>query len=270
MFEQFLDETMSYSSALFDPETLDAPVWSDLATAQVRKIERLLDQAGVGEGTRVLEIGTGWGELAIRAAHRGATVHSVTLSKEQQALARERSRRPASRTASTVELQDYREVRRTVRRRRLGRDDRGGRLRVLADVLPDPRRGPRPGRQGRHPGDHHAARPDAGHPQHVHLGAQVHLPGRVPALDRGDRGRRPARTRRCAWPTGSRWASTTRETLRLWDERFVANAGAVGRLGFDAIFRRMWHFYLEYSRAGFASGYLDVQQIVLRREGITA
>ena len=57
------------------------------------------------------------------------------------------------------------------------------------------------------------------------------------------------------------------QTLRLWDERFVANAEAVGRLGFDVIFHRMWHFYLEYSRAGFASGYLDVQQLVLRREG---
>jgi cyclopropane-fatty-acyl-phospholipid synthase len=57
------------------------------------------------------------------------------------------------------------------------------------------------------------------------------------------------------------------QTLRLWDERFVEHADAVARLGFDAIFRRMWHFYLEYSRAGFASGYLDVQQVVLRREG---
>jgi cyclopropane-fatty-acyl-phospholipid synthase len=57
------------------------------------------------------------------------------------------------------------------------------------------------------------------------------------------------------------------QTLRLWDERFVANADAVVRLGFDAIFHRMWHFYLEYSRAGFQSGYLDVQQLVFTREG---
>ena len=54
------------------------------ATRRRRKIERLLDRTGVGPGTRVLEIGTGWGELAIRAARRGATVHSITLSIEQK------------------------------------------------------------------------------------------------------------------------------------------------------------------------------------------
>ena len=78
LFELFLDPTLSYSSALFDatgPTTAAthrrraAPTPpSDLAEAQGRKIDRLLDQAGVGAGTRVLEIGTGWGELAIRAA----------------------------------------------------------------------------------------------------------------------------------------------------------------------------------------------------------
>ena len=56
------------------------------------------------------------------------------------------------------------------------------------------------------------------------------------------------------------------ETLRLWDERFLAAPARSRALGFDETFRRMWHFYLEYSRAGFASGYLDVQQIVLARE----
>ena len=49
-----------------------------LAAAQRRKIDRLLDLAGVGPGSRVLEIGTGWGELAIRAAARGAQVLTVT------------------------------------------------------------------------------------------------------------------------------------------------------------------------------------------------
>ncbi|MEP6649149.1 MAG: cyclopropane-fatty-acyl-phospholipid synthase family protein, partial [Lapillicoccus sp.] len=110
MFEQFLDETMSYSSALFDASTFAPPTWAHLPSAQARKIDRLLDHAGVGEGTRVLEIGTGWGELAIRAARRGATVHSVTLSREQRALARERIRAAGFADQVTVELSDYRDV----------------------------------------------------------------------------------------------------------------------------------------------------------------
>ncbi len=56
------------------------------------------------------------------------------------------------------------------------------------------------------------------------------------------------------------------ETLRLWRARFAERADQVDALGFDAVFRRMWDFYLAYSEAGFATGYLDVQQILLKRE----
>src|SRR5699024_3817093 len=56
-------------------------------------------------------------------------------------------------------------------------------------------------------------------------------------------------------------------TLRLWDERSQAQSRRIDALGFDRVFRRMWHFYLCYSEAGFRSGYLDVQQFVLSRPG---
>jgi cyclopropane-fatty-acyl-phospholipid synthase len=56
-------------------------------------------------------------------------------------------------------------------------------------------------------------------------------------------------------------------TLRRWRERFDAHAGQVDALGFDATFRRMWDFYLAYCEAGFATGYLDVAQIVLAHQG---
>ncbi len=88
LFAAFLDPSMSYSSAMFDPARPLAE--QDLHEAQVRKVESVLDTAGVRAGSRVLEIGTGWGELAIRAARRGATVTSVTLSHEQRGLALER------------------------------------------------------------------------------------------------------------------------------------------------------------------------------------
>ncbi len=80
---------MTYSSARFDADG-DDTLERD---AQWRKIDTLLDATGVGLGTRLLEIGTGWGALAVRAAQRGATVTTLTLSEEQAAWARERARR---------------------------------------------------------------------------------------------------------------------------------------------------------------------------------
>ena len=75
LFALFLDETMTYSSALWATAADGTPLAADhqLAEAQRRKIDRLLDRAGVGPGCRLLEVGTGWGELALRAARRGAT-----------------------------------------------------------------------------------------------------------------------------------------------------------------------------------------------------
>ena len=117
LFGLFLDPSLNYSSALFDTEVLPAGDHragsgarrgADLHAGQLRKIDRLLDETRVGVGTRVLEIGTGWGELAIRAAHRGATVRTVTLSAEQKALAEERIAAAGVADRVDVELCDYR------------------------------------------------------------------------------------------------------------------------------------------------------------------
>ena len=119
LFGLFLDPSLSYSSALFDAEILRAEghrqaavptEGSDLHAGQLRKIDRLLDETRVGEGSRVLEIGTGWGELAIRAARRGASVRTVTLSTEQKALAEERIAAAGVADRVDVELCDYRDL----------------------------------------------------------------------------------------------------------------------------------------------------------------
>ncbi len=74
LFERFLDPTMTYSSAWFaSPE-------ESLEQAQYRKLDGILDPAGVTEGTRVLEIGSVWGSLANRAAQRGAQFVTITIS----------------------------------------------------------------------------------------------------------------------------------------------------------------------------------------------
>ena len=81
-----------------------------LAEAQRRKIDRLLDRAGVGPGCRVLEVGTGWGELAIRAAAGAPRVLTVTISREQQALAARRVAEAGLAGQVSVELRDYRDI----------------------------------------------------------------------------------------------------------------------------------------------------------------
>jgi cyclopropane-fatty-acyl-phospholipid synthase len=104
LFASFLDETMTYSSAYF--EDRDEP----LEDAQVRKIDAILGYADVGEGIRLLEIGSGWGSLAIRAAERGASVTSITLSQQQAELANERIKERGLDNLAEVRIIDYRDV----------------------------------------------------------------------------------------------------------------------------------------------------------------
>ena len=192
----------------------------DLAEAQARKIERLLDQAGVGAGTRVLEIGTGWGELAIRAARRGATV-ALGHPVERAAGARRASGspRPATPTGSTVELCDYRAGRPATYDavvsvemiEAVGHEYWQTYFETIDRVLA-------PGGRVGDPGDHDAARPDARHPAHLHVDQQVHLPRRLPALGARRSTRSPA----------------THTALRVTDRLVVRpalrrDAAAVGR-----------------------------------------
>ncbi|MFE3634982.1 class I SAM-dependent methyltransferase [Streptomyces sp. NPDC059168] len=263
LFALFLDDTLTYSSAVFrgfpaSPE--------QLAAAQRHKIDRLLDLAGVGEGTRLLEIGTGWGELALRAAARGARVTSLTLSREQRELALRRVRAARLDDRVTVELRDYREARGTydavvsvemveavgaefwpVYFRAL--DDRlepGGRVALQAITMPHERM--------------LAARDTfTWIHKYVFPGGIIPSTRAIEETVRDHTSLRPVR--RDAF--GAHYA----ETLRLWRERFTERAETVGALGFDETFRRLWTFYLAYSEAGFRAGYLDVQQYLFTKEG---
>ena len=275
MFRLWLDETMSYSAALFDTSVVDrgdhleaAPPESGddepLAAAQARKIERLLDRAGVRSGSRVLEIGTGWGELAIRAARRGATVHSVTLSSEQLELAEDRIAAAGFTDRCTVELCDYRAVQGSYDAivsvemiEAVGHEYWSTYFRTIDSVLAP---GGRVGLQSitmAHDRMLATRRTWTWINKYIFPGG--FLPS-VQAIDEITRSQTELRiTDRLSF--GHHYA----ETLTRWDAAFTAATDEVRALGFDDTFERMWHFYLEYSRAGFASGYLDVQQLTLER-----
>lgn len=257
LFAEFLDETMTYSSALF---TQMPAAWPDLAAAQRRKIDRLLDLALVRPGSQVLEIGTGWGELCIRAAARGARVRSVTLSVEQQRLARRRVAAAGLSHLVQIDLCDYRDI---------GAGDFDAVLSVemieavgyhswpqyLAALERLVRLG---GRVAIQAITMSHARMLATRHTHTWIQKYIFPGGLLPS------------TQAIAGITERRTALRTvdmaslrphyAETLRLWRERFAQRRNELAQLGFDEVFGRMWELYLAHSEAGFRSGYLDVYQ----------
>ncbi|MEV1021394.1 cyclopropane-fatty-acyl-phospholipid synthase family protein [Streptomyces sp. NPDC050264] len=262
LFALFLDDTLTYSAALFRSFPANRSV---LAAAQRRKIDRLLDLAAVGEGSSVLEIGTGWGELALRAAARGAHVTSLTLSTEQRDLALARARDAGYADRVAVELLDYRASTGTYDAvisvemiEAVGEeywtgyfrtlDERlapGGRAVVQAITMPHDRM-------------------LASRRTYTWIQKYIFPGGLLPSVDVIDRLTREHTRLRTARREGL--APHYAETLRLWRERFTERADEVEALGFDETFRRMWTFYLAYSEAGFRSGYLDVQQYLFTKE----
>jgi cyclopropane-fatty-acyl-phospholipid synthase len=216
----------------------------------------------VGLGTRLLEIGTGWGALAVRAAQRGATVTTLTLSDAQASLARERARRAGVAARVDVQLRDYRDVEgrydaivsvemieavgseywptyfATLDRALAAR----GRIGIQAILL-----------------DHD--RMLATGDQHTWISKYIFPGGALPSLRAVEQTVRD-HTRLHIDAVDAFGADYAR-TLRAWREQFDAHGREVDALGFDTTFRRMWDFYLAYCEAGFATGYLDVAQIVL-------
>ena len=104
-FELFLDETLTYSSAVFAYEG------QPLADAQANKYQRMCEFAGITAESRVLEIGSGWGGFAIHAAREyGCHVTTVTISQEQFDLAAERIREAGLSDRIDIRLMDYRDI----------------------------------------------------------------------------------------------------------------------------------------------------------------
>ncbi|MGA9714800.1 MAG: cyclopropane-fatty-acyl-phospholipid synthase family protein [Aeromicrobium sp.] len=262
MFEAFLDPSMSYSAAWFTSadETLEH--------AQMRKIDGILDAAHVTEGTRVLEIGSGWGALAVRAAQRGAKVTTITISTEQAVLAQERFAAAGPEVENLIDLQlvDYREA--------TGEYDAivsvemieavgeeywptyfakidellapGGSVAIQAITM-----------------EHHrylTTRNSYGWIQKY-----IFPGGLIPSLEAIDQNL-AAHTSGLKVTQKHSLGQDYARTLRAWRDNFTANWDGVRGHGFDETFRRMWEFYLAYCEAGFKTGYIDVYQLQMQRE----
>jgi cyclopropane-fatty-acyl-phospholipid synthase len=262
MFATFLDETMTYSCAWFD--SVEADDEDVLTRAQLRKIDGVLDYAGVTQGSEVIEIGTGWGALSIRAAQRGATVTSLTLSVQQQRLAQRRVREAGVADRVTILMQDYRDA--------VGQYDAvvsvemieavgadfwptyfatlnallkpGGQVALQSITMPHERM-------------------QVSRRAYTWINKYIFPGGLVPSIE--------AIEETIAEHTDLRIAERRdlgldyARTLRCWRERFLARSEMVAALGFDETFIRTWEYYLAYSEAGFRAQYIDVSLLKLSR-----
>ena len=261
-YRLWLDETMNYSSALFEGDARRS-----LPEGQQAKVRRALTECGVQPGQRLLEIGCGWGALAEAAAGLGAHVTGVTLSSEQLAYAQQRLAR--RQLGADLRLQDYREIADAPDHapydavvsiemfEAVGREYWPGFFATVRRCL-------KPG--GRACIQTITIRDDLfeRYVRSTDFIQQYIFPG----------GLLPSRGAfvAAAQAAGLRvvneldFGADYARTLALWRERFNAQDAAVRALGFDARFMRIWDFYLGYCEAAFATGNTSVVQFTLARD----
>ncbi len=257
-YRLFLDETMTYSSAVF--ETPD----QSLADAQRAKYRVMAERAGLRGGEHVLEIGSGWGGFALYAAGElGCRVTTITVSPAQQALAVERVAAAGLSDRVGVELRDYREIEGTYDAivsiemlEAVGAEyfttffdacDRalrpGGLMSLQTIAFPDVAYEPQ--RRGAN-----------------WIQTYIFPGGLLPSLAEIERSLHGTRllVRRV-----EDIAPSYVRTLAAWRAAFTGRLDEVRAMGFDERFIRTWEFYLSISEAGFATGITQDLQIVLEK-----
>ncbi len=259
-YRLWLDETMNYSSAMFEGD-LSRPT----AAAQSAKVRRALAECRVGAGDRLLEIGCGWGALAeVAAGDLGARVTGVTLSDEQLSFAQDRMRRHGLEGRTELRLQDYRDIAdepfdaivSIEMFEAVGREYWSGFFDLIQRRL-------KPG--GRACIQTITIRDDLfeRYLRSTDFIQQYIFPGGL--LPSPSAFREEARRAGLQVENEYRFGTDYAETLRRWRVQFLARDPQIRKLGFDTRFMRIWEFYLAYCQAAFATGNTDVVQFTLRR-----
>ena len=255
----FLDETMTYSCGLFETET------STLREASIAKYDRICKKLNLTASDHVLEIGTGWGGFALHAAGvYGCKVTTTTLSKEQQALARQRVQDGGLQDRVDVILQDYRDLRGAYSKivsiemvEAVGYEFLETFFKRCSELLaPD-------GMmllQAITISDH---RFDAYRRSADFINTYIFPGGCLPSV--------AAMSSACARATDLRmfhledFTPHYATTLNAWRRRFLEQRDGVRQLGFSEEFMRMWEYYLAYCEGGFLERYTGLVQILLTK-----
>jgi cyclopropane-fatty-acyl-phospholipid synthase len=260
-YKLWLDDTMTYSSALFRSGQ------ESLEKAQVQKYASMVDQMGAKPGDHVLEIGCGWGGFAEYAAReRGLKVTGLTISQAQHDYAVERIARAGLSDRVTIKLQDYRdetgvydgiasiEMFEAVGEKYwptyfetvLNRLHPGACATLQIITVPDRR--------------YEIYRRGVDFIQkYIFPGGMLPSPSVL---------RREVEQAGLKVLTSIEFGKSYSQTLRRWHESFNARWNEVAGLGFDDRFRRMWNFYLTSCAGAFEGGNCDVTQITVTRPAL--
>ena len=259
-FKLMLDDTMMYSSAIF--ESAD----DDLHSAQQRKIKHLAQKLRIKPGSKVLEIGSGWGAMALYLAKElQCEVTTVTLSSEQKALCHERFKLENVEDKIDILLKDYRDLEGTFDAiisiemfEAVGAEyfdvffkkcesllKPSGILAMQVITIPDQRY------------DAYSKSTDFIQ-KYIFPGG--HLPSVSKVLEV------TTQYTRFNLLHMEEFAEDYAKTLRLWDENFSKKLDDVKALGFDEYFIRMWKLYLNYCEAAFVTRNIGLVQLVFSRD----
>ena len=254
-YSAWLDQTMTYSCARF------ASPHDSLEDAQERKVAKLLDRLNLKPGQRLLEIGCGWGTLALEAARRGASVVGLTLSREQKAWADEKIAKAGLSKHIEIRLQDYREtaeefdaVASVEMVEAVGQRWWGSYLDSIARNLKARGRAALQFISIDHPLFDNYARNADFIQTYIFPGGILLDEPRFEAL---------ARERGLSWQRREGLGQDYAETLKRWRNRYNL-AVARGELdGFGEAFHNLWRYYLMYCEGGFRGGAIDVAQVTM-------
>ena len=257
-YSLWLDDTMTYSSALFNTGQ------ESLENAQIAKYASMIDQMGVKPGDHVLEIGCGWGGFAEYAAkERGLKVTGLTISKEQLLYAQKRIKNKGLEDKVDLKLQDYRDEK--------GVYDGVASIEMFEAVgekywpiyFETIKHCLKPGRQATlQIITVHDARWDVYRKSVDFIQKYIFPGGMLPS---------PTVLRQEVTKAGLRvqhsieFGKSYSQTLRRWFNVFNDQWDTINDMGFDDRFRRMWNFYLTSCAATFESGNCDVTQITLQK-----
>ncbi|WP_323782830.1 cyclopropane-fatty-acyl-phospholipid synthase family protein [Thalassovita sp.] len=254
----WLDDTMTYSSALFETGQ------ESLESAQQAKYASLVDQMGAKEGDHVLEIGCGWGGFAEYAAReRGLRVTGLTISQEQLKYARERIEKAGLSGLVELKLQDYRDE--------AGHYDGIASIEMFEAVgekywpvyFNKVRDCLKPGKNATLQIITLQEKRFETYRKGVDFIQKYIFPGGM--LPSATALRREIARAKLTEIGSIEFGESYSQTLRRWHERFNARWEDVAALGFDERFRRMWNFYLTSCAGSFHGGNCDVTQITIQR-----